>query len=106
MNNNEYCAVCGRAAEATHHLIFGRGYRNLAEEDGLKIPLCNYHHNFGNMGIHEHTAAEQLSKMLGQALFERNELLKALCIFDKDFSDFMNEEARKAFVKRYGRSWL
>lgn len=103
---NRYCVICGRMAEASHHLIFGRGYRNLAEEDSLKIDLCNQHHNFGSMSIHDNTSAEYLSKMLGQALWERKKLLEALSCFDKEVADFANTEAREAFVKRYGRSWL
>ena len=102
----EFCAICGRRAEADHHLIFGRGLRKLCDEDDLIIPICNHCHNMSTMSIHDHTSAEQLSKMLGQALYERRELIKALEIFDKDFANHMDKEARKSFVARYGRSWL
>lgn len=102
----ELCAICGRRAEAEHHLIFGRGMRNLCDEDGLTIPICNHCHNMSTMSIHDHTSAEQLSKMLGQALFERRELIEAIKIFDEEFAEYMDSEARNRFLKRYGRGWL
>lgn len=93
----KYCAVCGkRIAEASHHLIFGRGLRELADQDGLYIPVCNDCHNMGRMCIHGHTAAEMLSKMLGQALWEKDKVAKGET----------PERARELFMGRYGRSWL
>ena len=41
------CFLCGKPAECEHHLLFGAGIRKLAEEDGLKVPLCNDCHNMG-----------------------------------------------------------
>ena len=48
----DICILCGRPAECEHHLIFGRGLRNLAEQDGLKVPCCNNCHNMGKERIH------------------------------------------------------
>lgn len=84
----DICIFCGRPAECEHHLIFGRGLRNLAEQDGLKVPCCNNCHNMGKERIHENPMAEKLSKMLGQALWENN------------YGD------RDDFRKRYGKSYL
>jgi hypothetical protein len=64
---------CGRPAECEHHLIFGNGRRELAEQDGLKVPSCNCCHNLATKPInrvHENSMAEKLSKMLGQAVYE------------------------------------
>ena len=47
--------------------------------------------------IHENRMAEKLSKMLGQAIFERDYIIL-------NRSD--GEEARKAFMLRYGRNYL
>lgn len=47
--------------------------------------------------IHGNSVAEKLSKMLGQALFERDYIILNKC---------EGEEARGAFMKRYGRSYL
>ena len=86
----DICFYCGRTAEAEHHLIFGNGLRSLAEKDGLKVPCCNRHHNLGSIDerIHGNPAAEKLSKMLGQAIWESR------------YGD------REAFRKRYGKSYL
>lgn len=66
------CIICGRAAEAEHHLIFGTAGRNLSEKYGLKVPICNGCHTLNEKcrRIHDNPMAERLSKMLGQAVFE------------------------------------
>lgn len=84
------CFFCGYPAECEHHLIFGNGLRELAEEDGLKVPSCNRCHNMGRVveQIHGNVMAERLSKMLGQAIYEAK-------IGD-----------RESFRQRYGKSFL
>jgi hypothetical protein len=86
----EICFFCGRPAEGEHHLIFGTAGRELAEKDGLKVPTCNKCHNMGKLTerIHDNPMAEKLSKMLGQAIYE------------KDIGN------REEFRKRYGKSYL
>ena len=71
----EYGNICifwGDPAECEHHLLFGSGIRELAEQDGLKVPACNNCHNMGRTldRIHDNPMAEKLSKMLGQAIYE------------------------------------
>lgn len=85
------CVFCGKPAECEHHLIFGRGLRELAEEDGLKVPSCNNCHNMAtkaNERIHENVMAEKLSKMLGQAIYEAQ------------------LGSREEFRQRYGKSYM
>ena len=84
------CAFCGRIAEAEHHLLFGNGTRELAEEDGLKVPICNRCHNMGRVieQIHGNVMAEKLSKMLGQAIYAAK------------------LGSREDFKLRYGKSYL
>ena len=96
----EICIFCGRQAEAEHHLIFGTAGRELSEKDGLKIPVCNNCHNMGQKlcRIHENPMAERLSKMLGQAIWEK-EWISAN-------SQQESRKAREAFLRRYGRSYL
>ena len=97
----EICAMCGKPYECGHHLIFGTSARKLADEDGLILSMCNNCHNMAvdaTERIHGNPMAEKLSKMLGQALWEREYI-----------SDYLPEQqigAREAFRKRYGRSWL
>jgi len=81
------CEICGYPADNTHHLIFGNGVRRLADRDGLTIDLCADCH----MELHGNGVASVLSKMLGQAIWER---------------DNPGETARDKFIARYGRSWL
>ena len=80
----EYCLFCGKPVEHTHHLIYGNGLRPLADEDHLAIPVCNKCHEH----IHIDGISGKLSKMLGQAVWE------------KQYGD------REDFRRRYGRSYL
>ncbi len=86
----DICFICGRRAEAEHHLIFGTLGRSLSEKDGLKVPICNNCHNMGEISkrIHGNPMAERLSKMLGQAIYEAK------------------IGTREEFRKRYGVSYL
>ena len=94
----KYCAFCGRPCEIEHHLIFGRGLRQLSEEDGLKLTVCDQCHVSGHSGerIHNNPMAEKLSKMLGQTAYEKERALEGMS----------REETRESFRKRYGRSYL
>lgn len=71
-------------------MLFGKGIRELAEQDGLKVPACNKCHSMGKSTerIHENSMAEKLSKMLGQAIFENR------------------IGTREEFQARYGKSYL
>lgn len=95
----EICPICHKKyAEVEHHLVFGSSLRRLAEEDNLKIKICNDCHTLGAKisRIHDNTAAEALSKMLGQALYENNMLANGAT----------PTQARKNFKERYGISYL
>lgn len=98
---SEICMICGRTAEATHHLIFGVE-RARADMDGLIIPLCNNCHNMagGTQTIHGNSMAEAMSKMIGQLAWEKQ--------YYKDHAGEHGETdpARCAFMKQYGRSYL
>lgn len=108
-NYLEYSAFSGAPAEVTHHLIFGRGLRKLADEDGLTIGLLNREHNMSPCGtvnqIHDNPAAEKLSKIAGQLAWERIWLADQLAEEGKNSDEWMRE-AREAFRKRYGISYL
>lgn len=96
----DICVMCGRPKQCEHHLIFGMSQRALSDVDYLKIDMCNECHNMSQKPvdrIHDNTMAEKLSKMLGQAIFERDYILLNKCD---------GEEARGAFMARYGRNYL
>lgn len=90
---DKFCEICGkRMASETHHLIFGRGLRSLADADGLTAEICRTCH----FNIHSNGTAADLSQMYGQALWEINAL-----------NDGVDQyEVRNKFRQRYGRSWL
>lgn len=93
-----YCFFCGSPnTNGEHHFIFGSGLRKIAEEDGLKASICDKCHTMGKMQerVHDNPMAEKLSKMFGQAIYERNECAKGVSI----------DDARAKFIKRYGRSY-
>ena len=97
---NGFCIFCGKPTQTEHHLLFGIGIRELAEEDGVKIPVCDAEHNMagGTRQIHDNSIAEKLSKIAGQLAWEK-EYYRSL---------YWNEDdpAREAFRERYGRSYL
>lgn len=112
------CFVCGRESEAEHHLVFGGGTRRLAEEDGLKVPICNRCHNMGAVKekIHDNPMAEHLSKMIGQLAWEKEYLMERMLEDEfKDIPDARQQRelkvlerklARAKFQHRYGKSYL
>lgn len=104
----EYCAICGFPTQCVHHLVFGNAMREKAEQDGLTLPLCNKCHNMGavNERIHDNSAAESLSKMLGQVAWESDYILSLIENIDDTEKRRIKREARNRFQKRYGRSYL
>lgn len=109
------CAMCNRVCQTVeHHLIFGSGMRQLADEDDLIIDLCEECHTSASKlteQIHSNVAAERLSKMLGQMMYERNQLAKMLggTMADctrTDYAEIYKDEVKASFMKRYGRSFL
>lgn len=80
----KYCDICSKNFYEVdvHHLIMGSN-RKLADEDGLTINVCRMCHT----KIHESAVSERLSKMLGQAMYERT-------------------HTREEFMKRYKYNYL
>jgi hypothetical protein len=94
----DYCLFCGRPTTATHHLLFGRGIRPLADRDGLTIPICDGCHNMGDKleRIHDNPMAEKMSKIIGQLAYEKRKVSEGMT----------EEQARESFRKRYSNSYL
>lgn len=99
-------AISGKPAECKHHLVFGKGMRNLADEQGLWMPLTNEEHNCSPRGIahqiHDNSSAEALSKMLGQVAFEKEWYRKKL----ESLIDMDGDPAREQFRRIFGISYL
>lgn len=92
------CMLCGTPTTTEHHFLFGSGTRPLADEDGVKGPVCSKCHNIGKIPerIHDNSAAEALSKMVGQLAWEKHQVAAGMT----------EDEAREAFRRRYGMSYL
>lgn len=97
-NYTEYCLFCGRPTTTEHHLVFGRGLRKLADEDGLVIPCCDDCHTMNRVTqkIHDNTMAEKMSKIIGQLAYEKKKVAEGMT----------EEQARESFRKRYTNSYL
>lgn len=80
---NKYCDICGKNyASETHHLIGGTSERRLSDKHHLTLDICNECH----ATIHNNNTANKLSKMLGQAMFEKdNTRYEYLKIFKKNY---------------------
>lgn len=107
----ELSAFSARPKECDHHLVYGSGLRELSDQDGLILPLCNDEHNICRDGdrtkiIHGNAAAGKLSKMLGQVAWEEDYIARKLAIVTERTAEDCRSEARGAFRRRYGISYL
>lgn len=90
-NNMEKCYICGsRSGLNVHHVIYGVGKRNIADEDGLTIPLCYYHHK-GTYGVH------------GREGHELDQKLKEIA--EKKWMEYY-KKSEEEWIKRYGKNYL
>lgn len=90
------CAVCERMTSTIHHMIFGNGNRTLCDKDKIVIPLCDECHTIGRQRLHDNPVSEYLSKVAGQAIWERRQCANGAT----------EEQARQDFIKRYGMSYI
>lgn len=87
----ETCYLCGGRAQAIHEVFFGTANRKISIDEGMYVGLCNNCHNFGNNSVHLNRTIDLMLKKKAQKIWESK------C--DKD-------NPRKAFIKRFGKSWL
>lgn len=85
-NDLEHCFICGHSHAHIHHIFYGKNRRN-ADEDGLIIGLCYYHHNGSDEGVHFNKPLDRALKELGQAEYEKT-------------------HTRQQFITRYNKSYL
>lgn len=75
------CCVCGRRAEACHH-IFGGPNRKISDREGFTVPLCNRCHNMSDNGVHFNMSLDRFMKRWAQKKYEethtREEFLKLI----------------------------
>ena len=70
--DDEYCFLCKQLGcpnygTEVHHMIFGTAKRKLADQDGLTVHLCNYHHvMLHRHGEHKEELQQQLQQKDGK----------------------------------------
>lgn len=77
MQRNKECYLCRafynlrtvRGLEM-HHVMYGRGRRELSEQYGLKVWLCHQHHNEPPLGVHFDPAARRMLERRAQLIFD------------------------------------
>ena len=88
--DDEYCFLCKQLGcpnygTEVHHMIFGTAKRKLADQDGLTVHLCHYHHfMLHRHGLHK----EELQQLAEKTWLEH---------YNKSIEDF---------IQRYGRNYL
>ena len=77
LQNDKECYLCRRMYNLCttrgleeHHILFGRGRRELSEQYGLKVWLCHRHHNEPPEGVHFNAATSDWLKGEAQKTFE------------------------------------
>ena len=91
---NEYCIICNKPAEM-HHIFKGNKQRASCTEDELLLPLCPEHHR-GNMSVHQKKELNVLCQIIGQLAYEKKKCAEGMS----------EEQARREFMLRYGKSYL
>ena len=105
MNN---CMICANPTVEYHHGLYGSKHK-LADGDLIIMPLCPKHHNSSNMSVHMNLEMKVLSQQVSQLAWERKYMADKLAeceeLGHQSAEDWM-DEAREAFRKRYGESYL
>lgn len=92
------CFLCGRTAYTERHHIFGgTANRRLSEQDGLVVDLCPDCHNRPPNGVHFNKDNMHRLHVHGQRIWEMGKIVN---------DGLTDEQAREAFIKRYGRNYL
>lgn len=95
-NERKPCFLCGRYAYTERHHIFGAANRKLSEQDGLVVNLCPDCHNRPPNGVHFNKERMDALRRYGQTVYENNLIADGKT----------RQEARTAFIKRYGKNYI
>ena len=95
-NERKPCFLCGRYAYTERHHIFGAANRKLSEQDGLVVDLCPDCHNRPPNGVHFNKERMDALRRYGQTVYENNLIADGKT----------RQEARTAFIKRYGKNYI
>ena len=73
LQSEKECFFCGWTGGLhKHHVIFGRGYREISERLGLWVWLCPKHHNMSNEGVHFNRTRDLELKRYAQRKYEES----------------------------------
>lgn len=108
----QFCVICGKPAECTHHMIPGTYGRPLCDKDGLTLPLCNSCHNMAvgqrpigwACDVHHCPKLDALTEQMAQLAWEKEYYKNKLDLMTG--YDTEQDPGREAFRKRYGKSFL
>lgn len=98
LNSSKHiCYICGKFGPTdAHHIFGGTANRRLSEEDGMVVYLCRRCHNQPPDGVHFNKQTMDWLHRRGQKAWEEMRIGEGMT----------HEEARKMFVRRYGKNWL
>ena len=92
-----FCVVDTATQNGTISQIFGgTANRRLSEEDGMVVDLCPDCHNRPPNGVHFNKERMEELHRIGQQTWENIQTAKGIT----------HDEARKAFMQRYGKNYL
>ena len=81
---------------ASLDIFGGTANRRLSEEDGMVVDLCPDCHNRPPNGVHFNKERMEKLHRIGQQTWENIQTAKGIT----------HDEARKAFMQRYGKNYL
>lgn len=91
------CFRCGRyTITERHHIFGGVANRRLSEQDGLWVYLCTGCHNIPPNGVHFNPQTALWLHRIGQEAYEKKMAKNGLSA----------DEARQAFMQRYGKNYI
>ena len=98
------CCICGKQQDIAkgiiihkHEIFFGSSNRDKSIEDKMIAPLCDECHVNGQYAVHRYRETDLMLKKVGQEVWENDY---------SDTNSATSDEARKAFIERFGKSWL
>ena len=92
----DYDIIDGNPCVERHHVFEGQKWRRLADEDGAWVPLTPSHHRDGKCSAHSCKYVKTLLHIIGQLAYEKHLVAQGMT----------EDEAREAFLRRYGAKFL
>ena len=97
-----FCIICGRPANEGHHCPYGSANHKIADSEHLIIPLCDEHHRNGKMAAHKCHEVDVLLHIISQLTWEKRYIAEKRGLPFEPIED----EAREAWRKKFGQSWI